>query len=128
MENVLLNRYSNKIEPGSYRGYLRVLEDTGKTIKTYKIWKCLCERCGNICEKSTENLRTARSCGCYRKDRMSNKVQLFVNSDKCGMSNSLRNQPNKNKTSCDIRGVTWSKDKKKWSVHIMHKSKNYFLG
>lgn len=48
-------------------GKLLLLEDTGKrTGYGSVIWKCLCD-CGNICEISSSNLKSTKSCGCYKK-------------------------------------------------------------
>lgn len=48
-------------------GKLTLLEDSGKrTPHGSVVWKCLCD-CGNICEVSSSNLKSTKSCGCHRK-------------------------------------------------------------
>lgn len=122
-----------KIEIGMQIGFLKVLRDSGERVKSYKIWICQCMNCGTIVLKSTEQLKTAKSCGCYRKERMSvsgdERKKIFkYDPDKAGQSHSLRGTPNKNNSSSGIRGVSWDKRKKKWTVQIMHKHVAYNLG
>lgn len=122
-----------KVKAGVQIGFLKVLGDSGKRVKSYKIWECECTRCGKIVFRSTEQLKTAISCGCYRRDRMSltgeDRKKIFrQNPVKSGMENSLRVNPNKNNASSGIRGVSWDKKKNKWNVQIMHKRVAYNLG
>ena len=121
------------VKIGDKIGYLEILEDTGKRVKTYKIWKCRCTKCESVCEKSTEQLKTAKSCGCFRKDRMrvtgeKRKEFLHPNNVKAGTENSLRGAANKNNLSSGIRGVSWDNQRRKWIVQIMHRKKTYNLG
>lgn len=122
-----------KIEIGMQIGFLKVLRESGERVKSYKIWICQCMNCGKIVLKSTEQLKTAKSCGCYRRERMSvsgDERKKIINSNpvKAGQNQSLRGAPNKNNSSSGIRGVSWDKRKKKWTVQIMHKHVAYNLG
>lgn len=122
-----------KIEPGARVGYLEVLRDSGNRVGTYKIWECRCTNCGRICYKSTGQLKTAKSCGCYRKQRMSvsgpERSKVFKqDKELAGMNHSLRDKPNINNHSSGIRGVSWEAKREKWTVQIMHKKKAYNLG
>lgn len=57
---------------GQKFGRLTVLEDVGRNKQKKVIWKCLCD-CGNTVDVMAGNLQrgTTQSCGCYRRERLS---------------------------------------------------------
>lgn len=65
-----------KNEIGNKYGRLEVLGLVGvvkrNSGKTTAVWNCLCD-CGNTKEVRQSNLRTTRSCGCLRKDELSDR-------------------------------------------------------
>ncbi len=69
-------------EIGKQYGYLTVLDDTGKTYHSIKIYKCQCI-CGNTIEVNINKLHTGhvKSCGCRRfrcKDLTGQKFGQFL--------------------------------------------------
>lgn len=117
---------------GNMYGYLQPIKRLNKRKRTFAIWECKCTLCGRICEKSLEDLKTAKSCGCYRRKIMSRRGEerLKDRGSRKGISNTgsiLREAPNRNNKS-GIRGVSWSKSKEKWIAQIMVNRKHYVLG
>ena len=108
---------------GQKFGKLKVIEKLDKKKHGKIVWKCECE-CGNICEVATDNLGVDTfSCGCT-------KSKLLL--EDCVEDTRLRNltakkRKRKNKDS-GVKGVVWSKKRKKWVAQIGFQGKTINLG
>ena len=104
-------------------------------------WRCKCD-CGNIVLATTTYLKTGhtKSCVCYNRDIASNRLkeEKFIKArEKYRKNNFLKDgtslallkkqEPNKN-NGCNVRGVYWQKDIKKWRARIYFKGKEHYLG
>ena len=108
---------------------LTVLEQTDKRLNNGSIlYKCQCE-CGNIVYYAKNDIRKNTSCGCYRKSRA--RVENMMKSMKCVENTSIRVLENR-KLNCNnksgVRGVCYSKSKKKWVAYIKLQYKHISLG
>nr|DAS56358.1 MAG TPA: ethylene-responsive transcription factor [Bacteriophage sp.] len=115
-------------------GRLTVIEKTDKRAKRGRvIWKCLCD-CGNIVEKSTADLKKAKSCGCLFKEQGKEKAikMMKANLEKniiegVNVSAIKRDKLFKHNTS-GVTGVFYDTHNKKWVAQIYFKNKCYRLG
>lgn len=122
---------------GQEFGKLEAIEKTDERDKNNGsiIWKCKCE-CGNTKNVSLKDLRdgTVRSCGCSIKPAIMNnfkkaiKKNLEENLVEGTSISAISNIKPKSNNTSGIPGVTWIKNRKKWSARITFKQKVYYLG
>ena len=114
---------------GKKIGYLKVLEKvSGNGVST--IWKCQCERCGNITNIVQSALLSGRvkSCGCYGRDRASREIKENMGlKDGTNVSKLKSNKLFLTNTT-GIRGVSYNKAYGKYYSYIGFKGKLYGLG
>lgn len=122
---------------GQRFGKLKAIEKTDERDKHNGsvIWKCECE-CGNIKNVSATHLacERVRSCGCLGEEAIMNNLQkaieknleenLVEGTSIYAISNV---KPKANNTS-GVPGVTWVKNRNKWSARITFKQQVYNLG
>lgn len=121
---------------GEKFGKLTALEKTNERSSNGSvIWKCICE-CGNAKNVSLKHLTkdTTISCGCmtepaylnnFNKAIEKNRKENFV--EGTNIHSISRTAPKSNNTS-GVPGVTWVKNRKKWSARITFQGKTYNLG
>lgn len=108
---------------------LTVLEKTDKKTKAGKyLYKCKCD-CGNIVYYISSDLKSNRSCGCWRRsrariDEILKKMQYVENTS---ISLISRKTLNSNNTS-GFNGVSFDKTRGKWKAYIKLQYKTIFLG
>lgn len=112
---------------GKKFGRLTVIEEAKKHTKSSAAhWLCECE-CGNRKIVLSHNLRDGqvRSCGCITKERLSelSKSACFEGTKIIYLN---QNKAKNNKTGC--KGVSWSRNLKKYHAYITFKGKRYNLG
>ena len=116
------------------RFHMLVVTERIPSSQTQKIvkWKCRCD-CGNICEKTTGELRRgeAYSCGCYRKQIIKRITDQPIR-PKLGMVNNTNvsrissNKPSKN-NKLGMRGVSMTKHGT-YAAFIYYKGQRTYLG
>lgn len=115
-------------------GRLTVVEKTKKRNKKGGvIWKCRCE-CGNLTERSTADLKFAKSCGCLHREQGKEKV---IKMRKVHLEKNIIEDVNvsaikkdtlfKHNTS-GVTGVFYDTHNKKWVAQIYFKNKCHRLG
>jgi len=114
---------------GQRFGRLTVIEEAGR--KDGKVlWRCLCD-CGNETTVTSRNLRfgCVRSCGCISLERTKEMVSELLSENCFEGTNLLKlnEKPGKTNTS-GFRGVSFSKQTKKWRATIVLSKKHYWLG
>lgn len=119
-------KYNIKDLKGKKFGKLTVLEQTDKRQDKCIVWKCKCD-CGNIVELSSKRLRNNIniSCGCYQKERQKysmNKLQKNQSVENTNIDLISKQTANKNSKS-HIRGVHYSKEKRKWIATLTFQKK-----
>lgn len=119
-------KYNIKDLKGKKFGKLTVLEQTDKRQDKCIVWKCKCD-CGNIVEVSSKRLinNINMSCGCYQKERQKysmNKLQKNQSVENTNIDLISKQTANKNSKS-HIRGVHYSKEKRKWITTLTFQKK-----
>ena len=119
-------KYNIKDLKGKKFGKLTVLEQTDKRQDKCIVWKCKCD-CGNIVELSSKRLRNNIniSCGCYQKERQKysmNKLQKNQSVENTNIDLISKQTANKNSKS-HMRGVHYSKEKRKWIATLTFQKK-----
>lgn len=120
-----------KIENKTF-GYLKVLEDLGKSNKNRnKMYKCKCQ-CGKIIELPRNSIITGntKSCGCMHLESSINNFAPRIAKDMKYNTNIAvisSNTPYKCNSS-GFRGVTFDKSRNKWAVYLQIHNKRKYLG
>lgn len=119
-------KYNIKDLKGKKFGKLTVLEQTDKRQDKCIVWKCKCD-CGNIVEVSSKRLinNINMSCGCYQKERQKysiNKLQKNQAIENTNIDLISKQTANKNSKS-HVRGVHYSKEKRKWIATLTFQKK-----
>ncbi|SDY29368.1 AP2 domain-containing protein [Eubacterium barkeri] len=115
-------------------GKLVVTGYSGEKRGSARVWNCKCD-CGNTTKATASSLKCGKvtSCGCYFREVVS-KVgkESFekIIKPKCVDGTNLRNlKMSKSKANkSGYKGVSWSKQRKKWIASITFKGKQYNLG
>ena len=117
---------------GKRFGRIVAIKDTGKLKYHSPVWLCRCD-CGTVFETTTSSLYSAKSCGCYARERAIETGTIFLRQE---LENSVIDHTNirligngiiKSNTS-GVRGVHWDKSRNKWLAQINFKGKHYYLG
>ena len=120
----------NKINlAGKKIGYLKVLEKvSGNGVST--IWKCQCERCGNITNIVQSSLLSgrAKSCGCYGRDRARKQIKENMGIQDGTSVSILKSNKISAANTTGIKGVSYNKAYGKYYAYIGFKGKLYGLG
>lgn len=116
-------------------GFLITKEPTNKRNKNGNIiWKCYCTRCNTECFVSTDCLeKGVISCGCVQQETRSKngkKAGEYIKENFCVGGTNIKNLTTKKsrRNTSGVKGVSWDKEREKWSAQIGFKGKNYHLG
>lgn len=133
--NAKNNYMKSKDITGQTFGRLTAIRPTGrKTSNGAAIWECKCS-CGNTTYVGISELILGRinSCGCLRTEtsrKNGKKAGQFIKDNFCIENTNINNLTAKkprNNTS-GIKGVSWDKERQKWSAQIVFQGKTYHLG
>lgn len=92
---------------------------------------CLCD-CGNKIITTSDSLKSGntKSCGCYKEETTKENFEGYINKnvkDGTVLNIISSKKPSKNNTS-GHKGVSWSKQHKKWETYISFQGKRKYLG
>lgn len=111
---------------GKTFGNLVVSSRTEKYGRTY--YYCLCTLCGTTLLKRADTIPQATSCGCDKRDAISDALRkkAFVDGTQPAKIQLDKTPTKANKSG--VVGVCWDKSRGKWMASIRFKGKKYNLG